>query len=84
MRKKQECPHWSEAQQAQPETQQCKDCGSTVNLRVCMTCGYVGCCESQKAHNTLHARKTNHPIIRSLPLSERSFTWCYECRDYLS
>jgi CPA1 family monovalent cation:H+ antiporter len=50
---------------------------------VCATCGYVGCCESQRAHDTQHWRETGHPVIRSLPLTERSFTWCYACNDYL-
>jgi uncharacterized UBP type Zn finger protein len=52
-------------------------------LRVCATCGYVGCCESQRAHDTEHWRRTGHPIIRSLPLGKRAFTWCYACNAYL-
>jgi hypothetical protein len=52
---------------------------------MCTECGHVGCCESQQAHNTQHAKASGHPIIKSLPLdSPRSFTWCYECNRYLS
>ncbi|MGH7614406.1 MAG: UBP-type zinc finger domain-containing protein [Gemmatimonadales bacterium] len=44
----------------------------------------MGCCESHRAHDTHHWRESGHPIIRSLPLTERSFTWCYVCNSYLS
>ncbi len=78
-----ECPHRSEMKDIQPGSDRCEGCGSQSNLRMCTTCGHVGCCESQKGHNTQHARAAGHPIIRSLPLSDHSFTWCYECSDYL-
>ena len=67
----------------QPTGDVCEECGSSFNLRVCTTCGHVGCCESQQGHNTAHARATGHAIIKSLPLQDGSFTWCYECRRYL-
>ncbi len=68
---------------AEPRSETCEECGSWINLRVCTECGHVGCCESQHGHNTAHARAAGHPVIRSLPLTERSFTWCYECGRYL-
>lgn len=68
---------------ATPRAEACEGCGSTFNLRVCAECGYVGCCESQAAHNRRHAREAGHPVIRSLPLAPTSFTWCYECRRYV-
>lgn len=71
------------AEMAEPRSDSCEGCGSTFNLRVCSACGHVGCCESQRAHNTAHYRETGHPVIRSLPLGRGSFTWCYECRSYL-
>ncbi|HZA26258.1 MAG TPA: UBP-type zinc finger domain-containing protein, partial [Actinomycetota bacterium] len=46
-------------------------------------CGYVACCESQRAHNRQHAREARHPVIVSLPLGPHSFTWCYECARYV-
>jgi uncharacterized UBP type Zn finger protein len=76
------CPHVGEAW-AEPRSQVCEECGSGFNLRACTACGHVGCCESQQAHNTRHAQATGHPVIRSLPISEHSFTWCYECARYL-
>jgi uncharacterized UBP type Zn finger protein len=68
---------------AEPRAEGCEGCGSAFNLRVCTTCGHVGCCESQKGHNTKHSRNTGHPVIKSLPLGEGHFTWCYACRAYL-
>lgn len=68
---------------AEPRTEACEGCGSTFNLRMCTTCGHVGCCESQQAHNTAHATESGHPVIRSMPLGPRSFTWCYECGRYV-
>jgi hypothetical protein len=50
---------------------------------VCTACGHVGCCESQQAHNTKHAKAAGHAIIKSLPMREGHFTWCYECRRYI-
>ncbi len=76
------CPHWN-GTTAQPRSDRCEGCGSTFNLRVCTTCGHVGCCESQQAHNTRHAKAAGHPVIKSLPLRDGHFTWCYECARYL-
>ena len=84
MKKKEDCKHLGEIQNVQPSGMKCEECESRERLRVCMTCGHVGCCESQQAHNTKHARATNHPIIRALPITEQSFTWCYECMDYIA
>lgn len=77
--RQQECSHVT-TEVAQPRTTGCEECGSEFNLRVCTECGHVGCCESQRAHNTAHHRTSRHPVIKSLPLDRHSFTWCYECR----
>jgi uncharacterized UBP type Zn finger protein len=76
------CPHVP-GRQAEPVAGECQRCGSTFNLRMCADCGFVGCCESQLAHNREHALGERHPVIRSLPLGDRSFTWCYECGRYV-
>jgi monovalent cation/hydrogen antiporter len=66
-----------------PRASACEDCESTESLRLCVSCGYVGCCESQAGHDRTHALATGHPVIRSLPLTGRFFTWCYTCNDYI-
>lgn len=76
------CPHVPAAF-SDPRAEACERCGEVRNLRVCVGCGHVGCCESLNAHNTAHYRDSGHPVIRSLPLGEGSFTWCYECDRYL-
>jgi monovalent cation/hydrogen antiporter len=76
------CPHASDAL-AQPRGQTCEECGSDNRLRMCVTCGHVGCCESQQGHNTAHARASGHPVIKQFPVVESSWTWCYDCNSYL-
>lgn len=76
------CPHF-DGHVTPPRSEKCEGCGSTVNLRVCTTCGHVGCCESQQGHNTAHAKASRHPVIKSLPLGEGHFTWCYTCNAYV-
>ncbi len=77
-----ECSHVPE-RIAAPGAEACEECGATFNLRVCAACGYVGCCESQLGHNRDHALSSGHPVIKSLPLSVGSFTWCYDCHRYV-
>jgi len=59
----------------------CEEClvlGSTwVHLRLCVTCGHVGCCDdSEHTHATDHAHAAQHPIVASLEPGER-WRWCY-------
>lgn len=81
--KRDACSHLPEPANPTPRATRCEDCGAEFSLRLCATCGYVGCCESQGGHDRDHWKSTGHPIIRSLPLTEQSFVWCYACNDYL-
>ncbi|MAL18462.1 MAG: hypothetical protein CL670_03310 [Balneola sp.] len=59
----------------------CQDCveqgDSWVHIRMCMSCGYVGCCDSSKnKHARAHFEESNHPIIRSIEPGE-DWRWCY-------
>lgn len=48
-----------------------------VHLRMCLTCGYVGCCGSSEArHAERHFLETGHPTMRSFEPGE-SWRWCY-------
>ncbi|WP_243398118.1 cation:proton antiporter [Deinococcus koreensis] len=65
-----------------PEADACLECvaaGDTwVHLRVCMSCGHVGCCDSSKnRHATRHARSQGHPVIHSAEPGE-TWAYCYE------
>jgi hypothetical protein len=68
---------------AAPRSDTCEGgCGSRVSLRLCATCGRVGCCESQAGHARAHALGEDHPVIMSLPLGA-GFTWCYVEKVYV-
>lgn len=59
----------------------CEEClkeGTTwVELRECMTCGHVGCCDSSPGkHATKHFHDTQHPVMRSVMPGDR-WAWCY-------
>jgi uncharacterized UBP type Zn finger protein len=62
-----------------PSAQGCTEClksGSPwVQLRLCLTCGHVGCCDSSpNRHATKHHHATQHPVIRPYEPGE---TWGY-------
>ena len=46
-----------------------------VHLRLCLSCGHVGCCDSS-VNGTKHFKSTGHPIIRSFEPGEK-WKWCY-------
>jgi len=69
-------------QLATPSGNRCEECDSTFNLRMCATCGHVGCCESQAGHARRHALGEHHPVIIAMPVSQ-GFTWCYEENAYV-
>jgi uncharacterized UBP type Zn finger protein len=64
-----------------PGASGCPEClaigSSWVHLRMCQTCGQIGCCDdSPNRHATAHHRATGHPIIRSIEPGE-NWSWCY-------
>jgi hypothetical protein len=76
-----QCSHLEEANAAPPRTNGCEECLKTgdswVHLRLCETCGHVGCCDSSKnKHASGHFHTTNHPVIRSLEPGE-TWRYCY-------
>ena len=65
----------------------CEECLATgdpwVQLRLCLACGHVGCCDSSKnKHATKHFHRAKHPIMRSFQPGER-WAWCYVDNDYV-
>jgi len=75
------CQHVTQIRPVTPSAQGCEECMKTgsrwVHLRICMTCGHVGCCDSSRnKHATAHFRATGHPIVRSLERGEE-WGWCY-------
>ncbi len=77
------CNHIDEVQVLEPPKPiaGCEEClasgGRWVHLRMCQTCGHIGCCDSSpNRHATAHNRATGHPIVRSAEPGE-DWSWCY-------
>jgi monovalent cation:H+ antiporter-2, CPA2 family len=76
-----ECGHLDQIRPVLPSAAGCEDClrtgDSWVHLRICMTCGHMGCCDSSpNRHATKHHHQTGHPIVRSMEPGE-DWGWCY-------
>jgi uncharacterized UBP type Zn finger protein len=59
----------------------CEEClasgGKWCHLRICLSCGHVGCCDSSPSrHATAHAESSGHPIMRSIQPGE-DWSWCF-------
>jgi len=76
------CSHLLAATDHEPNTPEgCEAClkiGDTwVHLRLCLTCGRVGCCDDSKnKHATKHYHASKHPVIRSFEPGEH-WRYCY-------
>jgi len=74
------CSHIPDEPHA-PTSRGCKQClaqaDTWVHLRVCLTCGQVGCCDSSKnRHATRHFHESGHAVMQSLEPGE-DWRWCY-------
>jgi uncharacterized UBP type Zn finger protein len=81
------CEHVRAIRNVQPDAEGCSDCLATgdawVQLRMCLSCGHVGCCDSsQNKHATAHWKATGHPIIQSAEPGQ-DWRWCYPHGDYV-
>lgn len=60
----------------------CQECAQDgennwAHLRMCMTCGHVGCCDSSPhQHATAHFKQSGHAVMRSAEPGE-TWRWCY-------
>ena len=76
------CTHLGQVRSVHPHTPDgCEECLETgswwVHLRLCLTCGHVGCCDSSPGkHATKHFHRTQHPIVKSFEPGE-DWGWCY-------
>jgi uncharacterized UBP type Zn finger protein len=80
------CPHFDQIREVTPSADGCGDClkvGDTWHgLRICLTCGHIGCCDDSKnQHATKHFQQTRHPLIRSFERGEH-WGWCYADKAY--
>jgi CPA1 family monovalent cation:H+ antiporter len=79
------CDHLSAAPAAPPEPTTTEGCASClainrtdwVHLRLCLSCGLVGCCDSSPLrHASAHAGEVGHPVVQSFEPGEQ-WRWCY-------
>ncbi len=82
------CTHLDQIRPVAPRTRGCEEClkigDSWVQLRMCLSCGHVGCCDSSKnRHATRHFHETHHAIMRSAEPGA-AWGWCYEDQLQLS
>lgn len=83
---KKECSHFSEIRDVTPSGKGCQEClemGDTWHhLRVCATCGHVGCCDNSKnKHATKHFEETGHPVMKSYE-PRQDWGWCFVHEQY--
>jgi uncharacterized UBP type Zn finger protein len=77
-----ECTHQDLIGEVEPQTPTgCTACLATgdtwVHLRLCLSCGFVGCCDnSPNRHATGHFEEEHHPLIQSFEPGE-DWIWCY-------
>ena len=80
-------PHLSPVRPVTPRTPGgCEEClrlgAAWVHLRLCLTCGHVGCCDSPPLrHARGHALSVGHPIVQSFEPGE-NWRWCYVDEAY--
>ena len=75
------CTHLDTVADVAPSDDGCHECLQTgdswVHLRICQSCGHIGCCDNSKnRHATRHSGETDHPLIRSFEPGE-DWWWCY-------
>jgi uncharacterized UBP type Zn finger protein len=76
------CSHLDQIRPVTPNTpagcEECLETGSWwVHLRLCLTCGHVGCCDSSPGkHATKHSHRSHHPLVKSFEPGE-DWAWCY-------
>lgn len=78
------CVHLKQAPTRIPDAdpRECEGCleegrRDWVHLRVCLSCNYVGCCDSSpRRHASLHFGETEHPVMGSAERGEH-WRWCF-------
>ncbi len=54
-----------------------------IHLRMCLSCGHVGCCDSSKnKHASKHFQESSHALIESAEPGE-DWRWCHIDRVFI-
>jgi uncharacterized UBP type Zn finger protein len=81
------CEHLKAANPSvKPSSDVCDECVTAgqrwVELRMCLVCGQVGCCDSSPGrHATKHFHDTGHPVMHSFKSGD--WKWCYVHEAYV-
>ena len=81
------CEHLKLAKpNVQPTAEVCNECVEAgqrwVQLRQCLVCGNVACCDSSPGqHATKHFRETGHPVMQAFKSGD--WEWCYVHEAYV-
>lgn len=86
-----QCTHSDQIKDVKPSAETCEECVKAgthpVQLRLCLTCGHVACCDSSVGrHARKHFEQSGHPIIQSFksaPPGGTEWRFCYVDNDYL-
>jgi uncharacterized UBP type Zn finger protein len=75
------CSHLDQIHDVKPRTGGCEECMKAgqrwVHLRMCLSCGHVGCCDTSPGkHATKHFKDTQHAIMQSIEPGE-DWAWCF-------
>jgi uncharacterized UBP type Zn finger protein len=81
------CSHLDQIREVTAKSPGCEEClktgGREVELRLCLTCGHVGCCDSSPGkHATKHFHDTGHAIMQSHEPGAK-WRWCYADQVYV-
>lgn len=81
------CSHLDRISPVFPSAPGCEEClrigADWVHLRLCLTCGHVGCCDtSEYKHATAHFHATEHPLMKSIEVFD-NWAWCFVDEEYI-
>lgn len=81
------CSHLEMINDVTPSADGCQECLALgegwVEVRICLTCGHVGCCDtSRHRHAARHFEETGHPLIETFEPGPK-WRWCYSDETYL-
>jgi monovalent cation/hydrogen antiporter len=81
------CEHLKQANtKMKPSGDVCQGCVEAglrwMELRQCLICGHVGCCDSSPGrHANKHFKETGHPVMQAL--DSGNWKWCYVHESYM-
>jgi uncharacterized UBP type Zn finger protein len=81
------CEHLDLANfKVKPSSKTCEQCKALgrrpVQLRMCLICGNVACCDSTPGrHATRHFQETGHPVMKAFKSDD--WMWCYVHQSYI-